>query len=170
ADVERRAVQELGAPDNVELHRRFGFRLEELPEQCRRFLDSTERLYEEVADRLFRHRIGLGLGEAKRWDTIRVFRAPEWDPHFPKERMLPALEATLAELGIDLRAQPNVELDVEQREKKSPRAFCAPIEVPSRVVLVIQPIGGPDDWQALFHEAGHLEHFAHTSADLKVEE
>ena len=44
--------------------------------------------------------------------------------------------------------------------KKTPRAFCAPIEIPDRVVLVIQPIGGADDWRALFHEAGHTEHFA----------
>ena len=61
----------------------------------------------------------------------RVFRAPEWDPSFPGDRMLPALEATLADLGVDLYAQQNVELDVEQREKKTPRAFCSPIEVPS---------------------------------------
>ena len=93
----------------------------------------------------------------------RLFRAPEWDPQFPADRMLPALEATLADLGIDLHAQENVHLDVEQRPKKTPRAFCAPIEVPERVMLVIQPIGGADDWRALFHEAGHTEHFAHTS-------
>ena len=37
-------------------------------------------------------------------------------------------------------------------------------------MLVIQPIGGVDDWRALFHEAGHTEHFAHTRADLPVEE
>src|SRR5207247_10093859 len=86
------------------------------------------------------------------------------------EPMLPAREATLGALGIDLRKQPNVELDLEQRPKKSPRAFCAPIEVPGRVVLVIQPIGGPDDWRALFHEAGHTEHFANTSAELSMEE
>jgi hypothetical protein len=84
--------------------------------------------------------------------------------------MVPALEATLADLGIDLHAQENVELDVEQREKKTPRAFCAPIEVPQRVVLVIQPIGGVDDWRALFHEAGHTEHYASTSAELSVED
>ena len=84
--------------------------------------------------------------------------------------MLPALEATLSGMGIDIRAQANVELDVEAREKKSPRAFCAPIEVPDRVVLVIQPIGGVDDWRALFHEAGHTEHFALTSASLTMEE
>jgi hypothetical protein len=84
--------------------------------------------------------------------------------------MLPALEATLADLGIDLRSQENVHLDVEQRPLKSPRAFCSPIEVPDRVMLVIQPMGGPDDWRALFHEAGHTEHFAHTSRDLSVED
>jgi hypothetical protein len=61
------------------------------------------------------------------------------------------------------------ELDIEQRPKKSPRAFCAPIEVPGRVVLVIQPMGGADDWRALFHEAGHTEHYAHVSEDLPVE-
>jgi hypothetical protein len=37
------------------------------------------------------------------------------------------------------------------------------------VVLVMKPMGGPDDWRALFHEAGHTEHFANTSADLPVE-
>ena len=34
---------------------------------------------------------------------------------------------------------------------------------------MIQPIGGLDDWRALFHEAGHTEHFAHTSARLPLE-
>ena len=101
---------------------------------------------------------------------IRTFRAPEWDPQFPAEKMLPALEATLTDMGVDLRSQENVELDVEQRPKKSPRAFCAPIEIPGRVVLVIQPMGGADDWRALFHEAGHTEHYANTSANLLMEE
>ena len=32
------------------------------------------------------------------------------------------------------------------------------------------PAGGPDDWRALFHEAGHTEHFANTSPSLKMEE
>jgi hypothetical protein len=83
--------------------------------------------------------------------------------------MLPSLEATLADLGIDLESQRNVHLDLEQRPAKTPRAFCSPIEVPGRVMLVIKPVGGHDDWQALFHEAGHTEHFAHTSPDLPME-
>jgi hypothetical protein len=168
--VEQQAVRDLGAPSYAELHRRLGFQLDELAERARAFLDETEPMFEQAADRLFRERVGLGLPEGRRWDVARIFRAPEWDGAFPAEAMLPALEGTLADLGIDLRAQENVELDVEKREKKSPRAFCAPIEVPQRVVLVIQPIGGVDDWRALFHEAGHTEHYAHTSADLPVED
>src|SRR5207237_65774 len=137
---------------------------------CRGFLDETETLWEDVGDKLFRARVGVGLGEAKRWDVIRVFRGVDWDSAFPGDRMVPALEATLGDLGIDLRSQRNVELDLEDRPNKSPRAFCVPIEVPERVVLVIKPQGGPDDWRALFHEAGHTEHFAHTSPSLSVEE
>jgi hypothetical protein len=169
-DLVRHGVAQLDAPDYTELYRRFGFRLDELASQCRALLDSTEKLYEEAADKLFRARIGVGLDDAKRWDVLRSFRAPQWDPQFPEEKMLPALEATLSDLGVDLRSQKNVELDVERRPKKSPRAFCAPIEVPDRVVLVIQPMGGADDWRALFHEAGHTEHYANTSADLTMEQ
>ena len=165
------AVRELGFDSYLELHG-DGFRmeLEPLAEQCREVLEATERSWEEWGDRLFRERAGVSLDEAERWDVARVFRATEWDPQFPADRMLPALEGTLADLGIDLRAQENVHLDVEQRPLKTPRAFCSPIEVPDKVMLVIQPLGGPDDWRALFHEAGHTEHYAHTSADLSVEE
>ena len=144
--------------------------LDDLAAQCRVFLDSTERLYEDWADKLFRTRVGVSLSEAERWDVPRLFRAPEWDPMFPGDKMVPALEGTLEDLGIDLGSQENVTLDLEERPNKSPRAFCAPIEVPDRVVLVIQPIGGPDDWRALFHEGGHTEHFAHTSRNLSMEE
>ena len=162
--------RDLGASSYRELYDKFGYRLDDLAAQCRAFLDSTESLYEDAADRMFRESVGVGLDEARRWDVGRVFRATKWDPVFPADRMLPALEGTLQGLGIDLRAQENVHLDVEERPNKSPRAFCSPVEVPGKVMLVIQPIGGPDDWRALFHEAGHTEHFANTRAELAVEE
>ncbi len=168
--IVRDGVERLEAANYADLYRRLGFRLDDLADQCRALLDSTEKTFEESADKLFRDRAGVGLDEARRWDVIRTFRAPQWDPQFPAEKMLPALEATLSDMGVDLRSQENVELDVEQRPKKSPRAFCAPIEIPGRVVLVIQPMGGADDWRALFHEAGHTEHYANTSPNLLMEE
>ncbi|HZT93884.1 MAG TPA: hypothetical protein VE985_05355 [Gaiellaceae bacterium] len=170
AEVIRRETRRLGAESYADLYRSFGFPLDELAGQCRRFLADTDGLWEEAGDRFFRSRIGLGLGDVTRWDVGRAWRGTEWDAAFPRDRMLPALEGTLADLGIDLRAQPNVELDLEERPSKDPRAFCSPIEVPGRVVLVLKPQGGPDDWRALFHEAGHTEHFAHTDAGLSPEE
>ena len=128
----QRAVPELGAATYFELYRdRFHFDLEGLAGQCRAFLDSTERLYEESMDRVLREQVGIGLAEAERHDLRRFFRGSNWDAAFPADRMVPALRGTLAGLGIDLDAQANVHLDVEERPTKSPRAFCAAIEIPT---------------------------------------
>jgi hypothetical protein len=167
--IDRQAVRQLDAPNYYELYKRFGFRLDELADECRALLDETEKLWEREGDRLFRERLGLSLSEARPWDVGRLLRAPELDQLYPSDGMVPALEATLGELGIDLRSQANVHLDLEVRPNKSPRAFCAPIEVPGKVMLVIQPIGGKDDWEALFHEAGHTEHYGSTSESLSME-
>jgi hypothetical protein len=169
AEKRRDGTKSLGSETYRQLYDRFGFELDALASQCRELLAQTEDLYVDTLDPLLRARIGVGLDEAARWDMPRLFRATNWDSGFPGDAMLPALEGTLADLGIDLRRQQNVHLDLEVRPNKSPRAFCAPIEVPGRVMLVIQPIGGPDDWHALFHEAGHTEHFAHTASGLPVE-
>ena len=165
----RVAMLELGSESAIDLYRRFGLPLDDLAAQCRSFLATTEQLYEHALERLLGMRLGLRLDQVARFDTPRLFRANHWDAAFPGDRMLAALKATLAGLGIDLRSQKNVEIDVASRPSKSPRAFCAPIEVPNRIALVINPIGGPDDWRALFHEAGHTEHYAHTSTDLPFE-
>jgi hypothetical protein len=169
AQLRREGTLRLGAPTYRELYDRFGFPLDELAGQCRAFLAETEDLYVATIDDLLRRRVGVALDEARRSDIPRLFRATAWDAGFPADEMVPALEWTLAGLGIDLRAQENVYLDIESRPKKTPRAFCAPIEVPDRIILVIQPIGGPDDWHAFFHEAGHTEHFAHVRRELPVE-
>jgi hypothetical protein len=170
ARVVQREAKRLGAATYADLYRSFGLPLDDLAEQCRRFLVDTESIWEEAGDRFFRSRVGIGLAEVARWDVGRAWRGADWDSVFSSDLMLPALEGTLADLGIDLRGQQNVELDLEERPSKDPRAFCSPIEVPGRVVLVMQPQGGPNDWRALFHEAGHTEHFAHTDASLAPEE
>src|SRR5712691_924269 len=82
AAILRDAVPRLGADDYVDLHRRFGLRLDELADQCRRLLEETERLYEDSLDKLFRSRVGVSLSEAERWDSPRLVRAVEWDKAF----------------------------------------------------------------------------------------
>ena len=169
-EIVQRELPSLGVQTYVELYERFGFRLKELAAQCEEFLADTEQLYEERLDAASRAVLGIPLDDLQRWDLQRLLRSPQWDEGFPGEQMVPALRATLADLGIDLDSQENIKLDIEQRPQKTPRAFCSPIEVPDKVMLVIQPIGGADDWRAFFHEAGHAEHFGNTSRDLAMEE
>jgi len=128
-------------------------------------------LWESEADyrlRLARYldEIGVAPAAAERSDLAYLFRSPQFDSHFPPEQLLPSLRETLAALGIDVERQAGVRLDVEARPQKSPRAFCAAILIPGEVKLVINPHGGQDDYAALFHEAGHTEHFAHVDPSL----
>ena len=124
------------------------------------FLRETEAPYRRRLERELRG-IDVDPATAERSDLSRLSRSPQFDADFPRERMLPALEATLVGLGVDVAGQPNVHHDTEERPRKSPRAFCAPVEIPGEIYLVISPHGGHDDYRALFHEAGHVQHFAH---------
>ena len=140
-----------------------------LARQTSAFLEQTADGYEAALDPYLRSQAGLGFDELRRSDLPYFFRARGFDDLFPSERLVEALELTLAGLGVDLRAQQNVRLDTEQRPLKSPRAFCAPVHVPQEVYLVIPRHGGRDDFAALFHEAGHTEHYAHVDASLPFE-
>ena len=140
-----------------------------LERQTRAFLDATADAYEPTVDPHLRHQVGLGLHELRRSDLPYFFRARGFDDLFPGEQLIESLDRTLAGLGIALHDQGNVRLDTEQRPLKSPRAFCSPVRVPQEVYLVIPRQGGRDDYAALFHEAGHAEHYAHVNAALPFE-
>ncbi len=140
-----------------------------LAAQTRAFLEATESAYAGLVDPRLEAAGLPPLGQLHRSDLPRFFRSTELDPLYPAERLVDSLDVTLRGLGVDLRAQANVHLDTESRETKSPRAFCSPVHVPDEVYLVIAPVGGPDDYAALFHEAGHTEHYGNTSAAFPFE-
>ncbi len=160
------AAQELGFTDYTTMCDQLeDLHLAWLTEQMQTFLARTEQVYvEQLAHYLAT--IGVPEDKADISDSLYLFRAPHFDGLFPAERMLPALRATLSGLGIDLDSQEGLDLDTEPRPLKSPRAFCAPIRVPDEVKLVIKPIGGQNDYKALFHEAGHAQHAVNTAAEL----
>jgi hypothetical protein len=161
---------ELGWPSYLEAF--CDLRAFDLPALARRmedFLRATEERYPGVVDPELEISVGRRLGELRRSDLPRVFRAAHLDPMFPSERLVDCFRQTLAGMGIDLGAQPNIRLDTESRPSKSPRAFCATPRVPEEVYLVVPPIGGREDFATLFHEGGHAEHYGCTEASLPLE-
>jgi hypothetical protein len=146
-----------------------GIDLGALERQTAAVSQATEGTYREWVEPSLRKQTGLGFEQLRRSDLPFFFRARGFDPLFPADRLLDAFERTLSGLGFDLEAQANVKLDTEQRPNKSPRAFCAPVQVPGEVYLVIPRVGGRDDFAALFHEGGHTEHYANVDPALAFE-
>jgi hypothetical protein len=164
------ACRELGWPSYLDAYSDVrALDLRALAGELERFAEATEPGYAGILDPELERTVGLSLAELRRSDLVRFFRAAHLDDLFPGERMVPALRETLAGLGIDLEAQSNVTLDTETRPTKSPRAFCSVPRVPEEVYLVMPPIGGRQDYAALFHEAGHAEHYGCTDAELAFE-
>jgi hypothetical protein len=152
-----------------ELCREFGWRSYAVAYAQAQFLDATDADYHAVVDRSLRRADVPSLGELRRSDLPRFFHAAELAPLFPADRLVRSLAETLAGLGLDLGRQGNIHLDTEPRRTKSPRAFCSTPRVPGEVYLVIAPTGGHDDYEALFHEGGHAEHYANADSRLAFE-
>jgi hypothetical protein len=164
-------IGELGFPGYVEFYSTLkGIDVHALGTQMQAFLDRTRDLYHQHMAPWFEEVIGVPWADAERHDAALLFRMTDQDSWFRSERMLPALRDTLLGLGVAIDDQPNVHLDTEERPKKNPRAFCAPVRTPDEVYLVIRPSGGYQDFRALFHEAGHTEHFAHVERTRPFEE
>jgi nitroreductase len=161
-------ARELGYADYVELIKvTRGFDPDALGAEIRDFLADSETPY-FAALRRYLARIEVEQGDASLADLWYLMRGSGWDNWFDGRRIIAVLEATLRGLGIELRGQPGATLDVDARPNKSPRAFVAVVNAPRDVRLVIQPHGGWDDYGAILHEAGHLEHFLHVDPSLPV--
>jgi hypothetical protein len=146
-----------------------GVDLAALERQTAAFTAATETRYPGTVEPELRRTLGVGLADMRRSDLPRFFRAAEQDQLFGADRLVASLTDTLRGLGIEVGGQAGVVLDVDTRPNKSPRAFCAPVRVPDQVYLVIAPTGGRDDFEALFHEAGHTEHYACVDPALAFE-
>ena len=155
-----RTARELGYPGYTALYQDIkGIDLPGLARVLRDFLRDTDAIYTRHLERRLAE-VGVPLGQAQRHDLAPLWRATRYDRYFPPEGAVPVLQRALAGLGIDLGGQAALVIDAEPRPRKSPRAFCAPVRVGREVMLVIRPHGGVDDYRALFHEAGHAEHYA----------
>ncbi|HEY5319144.1 MAG TPA: hypothetical protein VIJ20_14235 [Solirubrobacteraceae bacterium] len=163
-------AQELGYPSYRDMCAALqGVDFDALHRQTEAFGAATEASYAPVLEPELQRTLGIGLDTLRRSDLPRFFRAAETDASFPAERLTQSFLDTARGLGIDVTAQSGVILDTERRPKKSPRAFCAPVRAPGEVYLVIAPVGGRDDFAALFHEGGHTEHFANVDPALPFE-
>ncbi len=165
-DIELRLINGLGFRNYIELHQFMNeTNYFKLAEELRKLLADTDELYVKLL-KFYLKKINVDIEDAKHYDVGYLFRGNEFDVFFSKEKLVGTLKKTLLGMGFDLEKQKNITLDVEERPKKVPRAFCSAIDTPKDVRLVVKPSGGYGDYETILHEAGHTEHHANTDARL----
>lgn len=133
-----------------------------LEERTSRLLDETRDAYEDLLRTFVRRGLpGVKRDELKTHDLVRILYGEEFRAQFPAADMVERIAGMVEAMGLDLTATGRIELDLEERPTKSPRAFCSAIRVPDEVKLVIRPYGGYDDYATFLHELGHALHYAH---------
>jgi hypothetical protein len=133
-------------------------------------LETTRDVHEDLLRYYVRRTLpGVKRDELKTHDLARMLYGDEFRRRFPAADMVERIAGMTSAMGLDLTAGGRIELDLEDRPTKSPRAFCSAIRVPDEVKLVLRPYGGYDDYATFLHELGHALHFAHVDPGQPME-
>ncbi len=164
------ARKELGYDNYRELTEELsGINLVKLRDEMQNILESTEEVYADALSRALKDKLDITLDIAEKHDMAYFMRGKEFDKLFKKEELVNSAKKTLLAMGINLDELKNIRLDIEPREKKSPRAFCSPVVVPDEIYLCVMPKGGHQDYSSFLHELGHSLHFGFASKNLPPE-
>lgn len=136
--------------------------LERLARLAEEVLQATQEPYRLVMERLSQRELGLPFSQLTRADIPRLFRSREVEDAFPKGESLAKAQATVAGMGIDLAALPNVKVDARDLPRKNPRPLAMAVRVPSDVRLSFKPGTGVLHQGRVLHEVGHVLHAAFT--------
>ena len=135
--------------------------LRELEAALTRASDAADARWEELRARWFDRLLGEQREEVPTAAHVHYMRRlSPLESTYTKERAVPVCLATLARLGFELDATPNIRLDLDDRPQKSPRACVIASDPPQVVHLITRSQGGVHDYQAFMHEAGHALHYA----------
>jgi len=162
-EAAQQAARETGYPDYVALSEELRqVKLDALLASGVAYVKATDAVFRATLDRVAREELGIPREQLRVPDMGRLYKAPRLAQFFDKALEIEVLEAFLSGIGLDLKtaAGTSVQVDDSLHPKKRPRAFVEPVDAPRDVRLSVKPTGGLDDYETLFHEAGHAVHFA----------
>lgn len=130
-----------------------------------RIKKDTDKLWEKVIARVSVDIFKRPFKKIPACHLLYLRSLSMFDNFYPKEKVVSTFKTFAQGLGFsDLLSQ--IEIDDKDRPRKNPRAVCYWPNPPKEVHLVIKPIGGEQDFEAMFHEGGHAFHGASISSDL----
>ncbi|MEK6756576.1 MAG: hypothetical protein AABZ02_10545, partial [Bacteroidota bacterium] len=132
-------------------------------------LARAEHLYLDRFYWFAKKKIGASIQDPKHHDMAFLAHAKEFDDEFPLNELRSRILASVQRMNLDPSAHGAIHFDMENRQGKSPDAFCFAVRVPEEVYVVINPRGGADDCQAFLRQLARALHLAYTSPSLDWE-
>jgi len=146
-----------------------GTSLGQVQELCRPVIEETEEAYAEMLQWFSRRILGVPNGRVQRHDLLHLFYGGPMEEFFPDRDLTSIGTATAGEMGIHLAALTNLCIEAGPGSTRSGRAYCAPLSIPARVILLAPRAEGLRAYRQFFHELGRALHFSHVGAEEPFE-
>ncbi len=120
--------------------------------------DGARKAFLEAADHYAPEILGKDFFDY--YDDFYLAKGRIYSPlskYFAKKNPQKIIEKLLSNLGFNSNLQ-QIKVDNENREKKSPSAFCFGVQIPDDVRVVYKKVSPFSDFTSLFHEYGHAIH------------
>src|SRR3989344_5055843 len=119
----------------------------------------TDKIWQKVIAGVSRETLGRSFKNIRSCHLVYLRSMSQFDNYYPKDKVVDIFLKWTHDIGLfDLLD--SIKIDDVDRPKKNPRAVCYWPMPPTEVHLVIKPIGGEQDFEAMLHEGGHALHGA----------
>lgn len=134
-------------------------------------LKASEGPYLEALDyRLRRERLDARAGDASRAEVELTLELPALREHLAPGQLGMVLGSVAGSLGLDVRGEGRIALDVEGRGGRFLGAQVARFAVPGEIAILATPVGTPADLDRLASAQGQAWHWAGIDRDLPIAE
>ena len=133
------------------------------------FLQETESVYMTQMGAWVEQSLDSSFRNINRYHALRLLNIDQYDEFFEQSRFRELVEKTLEHLGLNLFKDQNVVFELENSPLKNFDALCVGIEVPGEIHVIMKPVGGLLDLEALLHETGHAVFLRNVSPDVALE-
>lgn len=125
----------------------------------KKIIGETDKLWASVIGKVSKESLGRPFVNIRACHFLYLRSMSLFDNYYPKDKVVSTFIRWAGDLGLgDLLLR--IQIDDKDRPKKNPRAVCYWPKPPDEIHLVIKPIGGEQDFEAMFHEGGHALHGA----------
>ncbi len=142
----------------------LGVDLEALQETATRLLQETEVAYTDLLAWAAHRQLRLSTAELRRHDMLTLFTFPDYQKYYQPDFIVPALEASLQDMGIDPQADGRLQWRARDATFGPPDVLA--VAIPDEVVLSYCPTGGLQSAHALAGACGQALLWAYTSDEL----